>query len=126
MSHASVSKMLVAAVGATLLCGTAFADELSNRKALDIEPTFLSVPLPSGSLTLDLSDSAVVSVMGISHAEAEQIVASRSVTGISAAVLPAVVGDLFGVPPMTSNWESFRAAVSSKTSASRPTVGVDD
>lgn len=127
MSRASTFKLLVASVVATLACGTtAFADDAGSRKALGIEPTFLSVPLPSGSLTLDLSDTAVISVMGLTRAEAEQVVAARSVTGISAAVLPAVVGDLFGVPPMTSSWDSLRAAVSSNTSASRPTVGVDD
>jgi hypothetical protein len=82
MSRASSFKLLVAAVVATLACGTtAFADDAGSRKALGIEPTFLSVPLPSGSLTLDLSDTAVISVMGLTRAEAEQVVAARSVTG---------------------------------------------
>jgi hypothetical protein len=54
------------------------------------------------------------------------VVAARVATGISAAVLPAVVGDIFGMPPVSSNWDSVRAAVAAGGFATRPTVGVDD
>ena len=127
MSLTSRFTLLVAGIVATLVCSsTASADEVASRNALGIEPIFLSVPLASGSLTLDLSDTAVIEVMGLTRTEAEQVVAARSMTGLSAAVLPAVVGDLFGVPPMTSSWDSMRDAVAANTYAKRPTVGIDD
>jgi hypothetical protein len=127
MSHTSPFTLLFAGIVAMLAYGTvASADELASRKALGIEPIFLSVPLPSGSLSLDLSDTAVIEVMGLTRTEAEQVVAARSMAGLSAAVLPTVVGDLFGVPPMTSSWDSVRDAVAANTYAKRPTVGIDD
>ena len=64
--------------------------------------------------------------VGLTRAEADQVVSARSMSGLSAAVLPAVVGDIFGMPPVSSNWESVRAAVAAGGFATRPTVGVDE
>ena len=94
--------------------------------ALGISPTPITLPMPSGSLSLDLDDTTSVEVLGLTRAEADQVVAARSMSGLSAAVLPAVVGDIFGMPPVSSNWESVRAAVAAGGFATRPTVGVDE
>jgi len=109
-----------------IACSTAHADEKAHRAALGITPTPISIALPSGSLRLDLDDTTSVEVLGLTRAEADQVVAARSMSGLSAAVLPAVVGDLFGMPPVSSNWDSVRAAVSAGGFATRPTVGVDE
>ena len=94
--------------------------------ALGISPTPITLPMPSGSLSLGLDDTTSVEVLGLTRAEADQVVAARSMSGLSAAVLPAVVGDIFGMPPVSSNWESVRAAVAAGGFATRPTVGVDE
>ena len=107
-------------------CVTATAADVSHRESLGITPTSISIPLPVGDLSLGLDDTTSVEVLGLTRAEADQVVAARVATGISAAVLPAVVGDIFGMPPVSSNWDSVRAAVAAGGFATRPTVGVDD
>lgn len=109
-----------------LACGPASADEKSHREILGITPTPISIPLASGNLVLDLADTASVEVLGLTQLEADKVVADRGMAGLSAGVLPAVVGDLFGMPPVSSNWESVRAAVAAGGFATRPTVGVDE
>jgi hypothetical protein len=99
---------------------------VSHRESLGITPTSISIPLPAGDLSLGLDDTTSMEVLGLTRAEADKVVAARVATGISAAVLPAVVGDIFGMPPVSSNWDSVRAAVAAGGFATRPTVGVDD
>lgn len=128
----SVTKVMqslaaTAAAAAALCCGMAMADEGDHlRTALGISPMPISIPQPSGDLRLDMSDVTSIEVLGLSRAQAETVASSRSMAGLTASVIPAVVGDLFGMPPVSSNWESVRAAVASTGFASRPTVGVDE
>lgn len=126
MKNATALRVFAAGVVVSFACATATAGEETHRVALGISPTPISLPLPSGSLTLGLDDTTSVEVLGLTRAEADQVVASRSMSGLSAAVLPAVVGDIFGMPPVSSNWESVRAAVAAGGFATRPTVGVDE
>lgn len=102
------------------------AGEHAHRTALGIAPTPITLPLPSGPLSLDLDDTTSVEVLGLTRAEADGVMASRQTPGLSAALLPAVAGDIFGLPPVSSNWETVRAAVAAGEFASRPTVGVAD
>jgi hypothetical protein len=115
-----------AAVTVSCLCAIAAANDAPHRSALGIMPTPITLPTPSGELKLGLDDTTSVEVLGLTRAEADQVVAARSMSGLSAAVLPAVVGDLFGMPPVSSNWDSVRAAVAAGGFATRPTVGVDE
>lgn len=111
---------------ASFAFATAHASDVVHREALGVVPTSISIPLPSGNLSLDLDDTTSVEVLGLTRAEADEVMASRRVTGVSAAVLPVVAGGVFGLPPVSSNWETVRAAVAAGEFANRPTVGVDD
>ncbi|NBP80490.1 hypothetical protein EBU58_07175 [bacterium] len=102
MIHATALRTFALGVAISFACVTATAADVSHRESLGITPTSISIPLPVGDLS------------------------ARVATGISAAVLPAVVGDIFGMPPVSSNWDSVRAAVAAGGFATRPTVGVDD
>lgn len=126
MKNATALRVFVAGVAVSLASVTATAGEETHRVALGISPTPITLPMPSGSLSLGLDDTTSVEVLGLTRAEADQVVAARSMSGLSAAVLPAVVGDIFGMPPVSSNWESVRAAVAAGGFATRPTVGVDE
>ncbi len=126
MKNASALRVFIAGVAVSSACATATAGEMSHRVALGITPTPIALPTPSGDLSLGLDDTTSVEVLGLTRAEADQVVAARSMSGLSAAVLPAVVGDLFGMPPVSSNWDSVRAAVAAGGFATRPTVGVDE
>ena len=125
MNHASALRTLVAGLALSIAAATATASDV-HRVALGISPTPISLPLPAGSLELRLDDTSSVEVLGLTRAEADMVVASRTATAFSATVLPVVVGDIFGMPPVSSNWESVRAAVAAGGFATRPTVGVDD
>ena len=126
MSHTTALRIATLAIAVSLASGVASAGEMAHRNALGISPTPISIPLPAGELSLGLDDITSVEVLGLTRAEADQVVAARAMTGISAAVLPAVVGDIFGMPPVSSNWDSVRAAVATGGFATRPTVGVDE
>jgi hypothetical protein len=126
VKNVTALRVFVAGVAVSFACATATANEMSHRVALGITPTLMSIPTPSGELTLGLDDITSVEVLGLTRAEADQVVATRGMSGLSAAVLPAVVGDLFGMPPVSSNWDSVRAAVAAGGFATRPTVGVDE
>ncbi len=126
MKNATALRVFIAGVAVSFACATATANEMVHRVALGITPTPVSIPLPSGELSLDLDDITSVEVLGLTRTEADQMVAARGMSGFSAAVLPAVVGDLFGMPPVSSNWDSVRAAVAAGGFATRPTVGVDE
>ncbi len=125
MNNANALRVLIAGIAVSCVCAAATAGE-SHRVALGITPIPISIPMPSGPLSLGLDDTTSIEVLGLTRAEADQVVAARAMPGLSAAVLPAVVGDLFGMPPVSSNWDSVRAAVAAGGFASRPTVGVDE
>jgi hypothetical protein len=126
VKNAHALRLFAIAVAASFACATATASEDAHRVSLGITPTPVSLPSPSGELSLGLDDTTSVEVLGLTRAQADQVVAARSMSGLSAAVLPAVVGDLFGMPPVSSNWDSVRAAVAAGGFATRPTVGVDE
>jgi hypothetical protein len=126
VKNAHALRLFAVTVAASFVCVTATANEDAHRVALGIAPTPISLPMPSGKLSLGLDDTTSVEVLGLTRAEADQVVAARSMQGFSVAVLPVVVGDLFGMPPVSSNWDSVRAAVAAGGFATRPTVGVDD
>jgi hypothetical protein len=126
VKNAHSLRLFAIAVAASFACATATASEDAHRVSLGIIPTPVSLPSPSGELSLGLDDTTSVEVLGLTRAQADQVVAARSMSGLSAAVLPAVVGDLFGMPPVSSNWDSVRAAVAAGGFATRPTVGVDE
>jgi hypothetical protein len=126
VKNATALRLFVLGVAASFACATATANEETHRVALGIAPTPITLPTPSGELSLGLDDTTSVEVLGLTRAEADQVVAARGMSGLSAAVLPAVVGDLFGMPPVSSNWDSVRAAVAAGGFATRPTVGVDE
>jgi hypothetical protein len=126
MIHATALRTFALGVAISFACVTATAADVSHRESLGITPTSISIPLPVGDLSLGLDDTTSVEVLGLTRAEADMVVASRTATAISATVLPVVVGDIFGMPPVSSNWESVRAAVAAGGFATRPTVGVDD
>jgi len=92
VKNATALRVFVAGVAVSFACATATANEMSHRVALGITPTPVSIPLPSGELSLGLDDITSVEVLGLTRAEADQVVAARGMSGLSAAVLPAVVG----------------------------------